>query len=45
MIKEDQIIFISSFSCSKNCHGLIKSKSICIAYETVADEKEDFISQ
>ena len=41
MIKEDQIIFtyLHLAATKELTNGLIKSKSICIAYETVTDEK------
>ena len=40
MIRENQIVFyLFTLSCSKRINrGLIKSKSVCIAYETVTDD-------
>ena len=44
MLKEDQILFtyLHLAAAPKLTEGLINSKSICIAYETVTDEKKGY---
>jgi len=41
MIKENQIVFtyLHLAACKQLTEGLVKSKSVCIAYETITDDK------
>ena len=45
MIRENQIIYtyLHLAAAKELTEGLIKSKSICIAYETVTDDKGRFL--